>query len=215
MPSGGVLSLTDPLDAPELTLEEMRAIVSEAHAWGRKVAAHCHGDAAGKIAIEAGVDSIEHGSFLKPDTLARMKEKHVFLVPTLMAGEWTGGRAETLPPVLAVKARAALTARTEMFRNALRIGVPIAFGTDSAVSPHGRNAEEFALMVSLGMRPAAVLRAAGPAAAELLGIFDRAGTLEAGKAADVIAVAGNPLEDIRATEKVLFVMQEGRVVRRP
>lgn len=98
MPSGGVLSISDPVDAPELTQEEMNAIVSESHAWGRKVAAHCHGDAAAKIAIAAGVDSIEHGSFLKPDTLALMKQKGTYLVPTLYAGEWVGSHAEKFPP---------------------------------------------------------------------------------------------------------------------
>jgi imidazolonepropionase-like amidohydrolase len=214
MPSGGVLSLSDPVDAPELSQEEMNAIVEEAHHWGRKVAAHCHGDAAAKMAVNAGVDSIEHGSFLRPDTLAMMRDKGVYLVPTLLAGEWTGGRADKFPPVIAQKAKSALAARSDMFRSALKAGVKIAFGTDSAVSPHGMNAKEFALMTGLGMSPAAALRAATSSAATLLGIDDRVGTLTAGKIADIVAVPGNPLEDIQATERVSFVMKEGKVIRR-
>ena len=213
MPSGGVLSLSDPVDAPELSQDEMNAIVEEAHHWGRKVAAHCHGDSAAKMAIQAGVDSIEHGSFMKPETLAMMHDKGTYLVPTLLAGEWTGGRADKFPPVIAAKARAALAARSEMFRNALRAGVKIAFGTDSAVSPHGMNGKEFALMTGLGMSPAAALRSATSVAAALLGVDDRLGTIATGKLADIIAVPGNPLDDIHQTENVVFVMKEGQVVK--
>ncbi|HEV7919870.1 MAG TPA: amidohydrolase family protein [Thermoanaerobaculia bacterium] len=213
MPSGGVLSLSDPVDAPELSQEEMNAIVEEAHNWGRKVAAHCHGDVAAKMAIQAGVDSIEHGSFMKPDTLAMMHDKGVYLVATLLAGEWTGGRADKFPPAIATKAKAALAARSDMFRNAQKAGVKIAFGTDSAVSPHGMNPQEFALMTALGMSPAAALRAATSVNAALLGINDRLGTIAAGKIADLVAVPGNPLTDIRATERVTFVMKEGKVVK--
>ncbi|HKO54725.1 MAG TPA: amidohydrolase family protein [Thermoanaerobaculia bacterium] len=215
MPSGGVLSLSDPVDAPELSQQEMNAIVEEAHNWGRKVAAHCHGDLAAKMAIQAGVDSIEHGSFMKPETLAMMRDKGVYLVATLLAGEWTGGKADKFPPAIATKAKAALAARTEMFRNAQKAGVKIAFGTDSAVSPHGMNAQEFALMTNLGMSPAATLRAATAVNASLLGISDRVGTIAAGKIADLVAVPGNPLQDIRATERVSFVMKEGKVVKGP
>ncbi|MGE5233540.1 MAG: metal-dependent hydrolase family protein, partial [Acidobacteriota bacterium] len=214
MPSGGVLSLSDPVDAPELSQAEMNAIVEEAHHWGRKVAAHCHGDTAGKMAIEAGVDSIEHGSFLKPDTLEMMKQKGVYLVPTLLAGEWTGGKADRFPPAIANKAKAALAARSEMFRNALKIGVKIAFGTDSAVSPHGMNAQEFPLMTGLGMTPVEALRSATVGAADLLGLSAEIGSLEVGKAADVVAVAGNPLQDIRSTEHPLLVVKGGAIAFR-
>lgn len=213
MPSGGVLSISDPVDAPELTQEEMNAIVSESHAWGRKVAAHCHGDAAAKIAIAAGVDSIEHGSFLKSDTLALMKQKGTYLVPTLYAGEWVGSHAEKFPPAIAVKARAASAAMTAMFREAVRQGVKIALGTDAAVEPHGGNAREFALMVEGGLSPAAALQAGTVGGADLLGITAIAGSLEAGKSADVVAVSGNPVADIRATGRVFFVMKEGKVVK--
>ncbi|MGZ7079321.1 MAG: amidohydrolase family protein [Thermoanaerobaculia bacterium] len=215
MPSGGVLSLSDPVDAPELSQDEMNAIVEEAHHWGRKVAAHCHGDVAGKMAIAAGVDSIEHGSFLKPDTLAMMHDKGVYLVPTLLAGEWIGGKIDKFPPPIATKGKAALAARSEMFRNALKAGVKIAFGTDSAVSPHGMNAREFSLMTGLGMSPVAALRSATSVAAALLGVDDRTGTIAPGKFADIIAVPGNPLDDIKQTEHVVFVMKEGAVTKRP
>jgi imidazolonepropionase-like amidohydrolase len=213
MPSGGVLSLSDPVDAPELTPEEMNAIVSEAHSWGRKVAAHCHGDSAAKIAIAAGVDSIEHGSFLKPDTLALMKKKGTVLVPTLFAGDWVGSHADKFPPAIAVKARAASAAIKAMFREAVRQGVRIAFGTDAGVEPHGGNAHEFVLMAQNGLSPAAALSAGTAGGADLLGVSADSGTLEMGKRADVVAVPGDPIADIHATEKVFFVMRQGRVVR--
>ncbi|PYQ68188.1 MAG: amidohydrolase [Acidobacteria bacterium] len=211
--SGGVLSLGDDVAAPQLTDEELAAIVDEAHRLGRKTAAHAHGDRAARAAVDAGIDSIEHGTFLTDETLVRMKAKGTYLVPTLLAGEWTGGKADKFPPEIAAKARAALAGRSDMFRRALKSGVKIAFGTDSGVSPHGLNAREFGLMVGLGMSPAAALRAAGPAAADLLGLGNRIGTLEKGKEADIVAVPGDPLKDIRATERVFFVMKDGRILR--
>lgn len=213
MPSGGVLSLSDPVDTPQLTREEMNAIVDEAHQWGRKVAAHCHGDAAAKIAIAAGVDSIEHGTFLQPDTLNAMREKGIYLVATLLAAETVKGKLDTLPASISTKAKAAIASRDTLFRNALQAGVKIAFGTDSAVSRHGTNAREFSLMTSLGMSPAAALRTTANSAA-LLGIPDQVGTIAVGKLADIIAVPGNPLTDMTATERVSFVMKEGAIVKR-
>ncbi len=213
MPSGGVLSLSDPVDAPELSQEEMNAIVEEAHHWGRKVAAHCHGDTAARMAVQAGVDSIEHGSFIKPETLVLMKEHGVYLVPTLLAGAWIGAKIDKFPPSIAAKGKAALAARSDMFRSAVKAGVKIAFGTDSGVSVHGLNAREFALMTSLGMSPAGALRAGTTVAAALLGIDDRLGTIAVGKLADIVAVPGNPLDDIATTEHVFFVMKEGRIVK--
>ncbi|MBV9695821.1 MAG: amidohydrolase family protein [Gammaproteobacteria bacterium] len=210
--SGGVLSESDPVDVPQLTPEELSAIVSEAHKWNRKVAAHCHGDAAARLAIAAGVDSIEHGSFLTEDTLKLMKAKGVYLVPTRLAVYWVMKQVDTFPPKIAAKARAAAGAHEKMFRTALRLGVPIAFGTDSGVSPHGMNALEFSLMSDLGMSPAASLEAGTRDAARLLGVEAEVGTLEAGKAADVVAVPGNVLNDLHATEHPVFVMRSGHVV---
>ena len=210
--SGGVLSEADPVDVPQLTLEEMKAIVSEAHAWRRKVAAHCHGDAAARLAIEAGVDSIEHGSFLTEDTLRLMKAKGVYLVPTRITVEWVLKVVENYPPQIAAKARAAAAAHGNMFKTAIKVGVPIALGTDAAVYPHGMNGQEFGLYVSLGMSPAAALLSGTRDDAKLLGIEADVGTLEAGKVADVVAVPGNVLTDIRATEHPLLVMHLGKIV---
>ena len=214
MPSGGVLSLSDPVDNVQLTQEEMNAIVSEAHAWKRKVAAHCHGDKAAKMAIAAGVDSIEHGSFLQDDTLLEMKKKHVFLVPTLFAGFWVGSHLEIFPPAIAEKAKAASAQMQQMFQHAVKIGVPVAMGTDAGVEPHGLNAKEFSLMAKNGLPPAQVLMAGTANGAELLGVAEQTGTLSAGKFADIIALPGNPLNDMTATEHPVFVMKEGTIYRR-
>jgi imidazolonepropionase-like amidohydrolase len=211
MPSGGVLSLSDPVDNVQLTQEEMNAIISEAHAWGRKVAAHCHGDRAAKMAIAAGVDSIEHGSFLRDDTLLEMKKKHVYLVATLFAGAWVGEHADNYPPVIAAKARAAAAQMQTMFQHAVKIGVPLAMGTDAGVEPHGLNAREFSLMTKNGLPAAQALMAGTANGADLLGVADKTGTLQAGKFADVIAVPGDVLANIGATEHPTFVMKEGVV----
>ncbi len=210
--SGGVLSESDPVDVPQLTLEEMKAIVSEAHAWKRKVAAHCHGDAAARLAIEAGVDSIEHGSFLTEDTLKLMKARGVYLVPTRITVEWVLKEADNYPPAIAAKARAAAAAHGNMFRTAIKVGVPIALGTDAGVYPHGMNGGEFGLYVNLGMTPAQALLSGTRDDAKLLGIEAEVGTLEAGKVADIVAVPGNVISDIRATEHPLLVMHLGRIV---
>jgi imidazolonepropionase-like amidohydrolase len=210
--SGGVLSESDPVDVPQLTPEELSAIVTEAHKWNRKVSAHCHGDAAARLAIAAGVDSIEHGSFLSEDTLRVMKAKGVWLVPTRMAVYWVNKQADNYPPQIAAKARAAYAAHEKMFRAALRLGVPIAFGTDAGVYPHGMNAMEFSLMTDLGMSPAAALLAGTRDAAKLLGVDKEVGSLQAGKIADIVAVPGNVLSDIHATEHPVFVMHLGQVV---
>ena len=210
--SGGVLSETDPVDVPQLTPDELKSIMTEAHAWKRKVAAHSHGDLAARQAIDAGVDSIEHGSFLTDETFRLMKEKGVYLVPTRMASYWTMQQVDSFPPLIADKARAAASASAESFKRALRIGVPIAFGTDSGVSPHGMNAHEFSLMVELGMSPAAALLAGTRDAAKLLGVDGETGTLEAGKFADIVAVPGNVVANIAATERPGFVMKQGRIV---
>ena len=209
MPSGGVLSLTDPVDNVQLTQEEMNAIVTEAHTWGRKVAAHCHGDRAAKMAIAAGVDSIEHGTFLQDDTLLEMKRKHVYLVPTMSASYWTSQKVDTYPPFIAAKVRAAAAQHQQMLQHAVKLGVPIAMGTDAAVGPHGRNAVEFSLMVKNGMTPAQALVAGTANGADLLGISDQTGTLQPGKSADIVAVVGDPLTDMQSTQHPILVMKEG------
>jgi imidazolonepropionase-like amidohydrolase len=211
--SGGVLSMHDEVDVPQLTPAEMAALVDETHRLRKKVAVHCHGDQAAKDAIEAGVDSIEHGSFLKPETLQLMKTKGTYLVPTLMATEWIMGKMDAYPPALQAKAKAAGDARTEMFRNAVKIGVKIGFGTDAAVYPHGQNAKEFKLMVDLGMPPIEALRAATSVDADLFGVAAKVGTLEKGKLADIVAIPGDPTTDITATERISFVMKEGKIVK--
>jgi len=211
--SGGVLSLTDEVDTPQFTPAEIAALVDETHRLRKKVAVHCHGDQAAKDAIEAGVDSIEHGSFLKPETLQLMKTKGTYLVPTLMATEWILGKLDSYPPALQAKAKAAGAARTEMFRNAVKLGLKIGFGTDAAVYPHGQNAKEFKLMVDLGMPPIEALRAATSSDADLLGVSAKVGALEKGKLADIVAMPGDPTTDITATERVSFVMKDGKVVK--
>jgi len=213
MPSGGVLSLADPVDVPQLTQEEMNAIIGEAHAWHRKVAAHCHGDLAAKMAIKAGVDSIEHGTFLQEDTLKLMKEKGVYLVPTLFASYWVGGHADEYPPAIAEKARAAAAQSQKMFAMAVKAGTKVAFGTDAGVEPHGQGAKEFSLMTSAGFTPAQALQAATVNAADLLGVRDNSGTLEAGKRADIVVLPGNPLDDITVTEHPKLVMANGKIVK--
>jgi len=211
--SGGVLSLADEVDVPQFTPAEMAALVDEAHRLRKKVAVHCHGDEAGKVAINAGVDSIEHGSFLKPETLTLMKQKGTYLTPTLMASEWIMGKLGQYPPAIQAKAKAATEARSEMFRNAVKIGVKISFGTDASVYPHGQNAKEFALMTGLGMKPIDALLSATSVDAELLGVTNKLGSLEKGKLADIIAMPGDPTADITVTERVFFVMKDGQVVK--
>ena len=211
--SGGVLSLADEVDTPQLTPPEMAALVDESHRLRKKVAVHCHGDQAAKEAIQAGVDSIEHGSFMTPETLTLMKNKGTYLTPTLLASEWIIQNMKNYPPVLQAKAKAAYDARSEMFRNAVKMGIKISFGTDAAVFPHGQNAKEFKLMVDLGMQPLDALKAATSSDADLLGIAQKTGTLEKGKLADIVAMPGDPTADITATEHVSFVMKEGKVIR--
>jgi imidazolonepropionase-like amidohydrolase len=213
--SGGVLSEADPVDVPQLTAAELAAIVQEAHAWKRKVAAHSHGDVAARLAVEAGVDSIEHGSFLTDATLKLMKARGVYLVPTRTTVVFIEDKADRYPPKIAAKARAAAAAHGGMMKRALAIGVPIAFGTDATVYPHGMNAREFGDYVDLGMTPAQALLTSSQGAARLLGVQDETGTLVAGKSADVVAVPGNVLEDIRATERPVLVVARGKVVVGP
>ena len=213
--TGGVLSLTDEIDTPQLTQEELNAIVDEAHALRKKAAAHAHGAEGAKRAIRAGIDSIEHGTFLDDEALDMMKARGTFLVPTLMALE--GGREKLgqgmYPPAVEAKMRAAMEAINQTVKKAMAKGVRIGMGTDAAVYPHGRNVEEFHQLVELGMAPLDALCAGTSMDAELLGLANRIGALEAGKLADVIAMPGDPTQNIRQTEKVFFVMKEGAIIR--
>jgi imidazolonepropionase-like amidohydrolase len=213
--TGGVLSLTDDVDTPQLTQAELDALVDEAHALRRKTAAHAHGATGAKRAIRAGIDSIEHGSFLDDEALDMMKARGTFYVPTLMAAEGLKERLSDgyVPPVIEVKARQAISALDATVRKAIARGVKIVVGTDATVYPHGRNAGEFRLLVNLGMKPIDALKAGTSLDAELLGVADRTGTLEAGRFADIVACQGDPEADIRALERVRFVMKEGVVYR--
>jgi imidazolonepropionase-like amidohydrolase len=197
-----------------MTLAEMSALVDEAHRLRKKVAVHCHGDQAAKEAIQAGVDSIEHGSFLQHDTLEVMKAKGTYLVPTLFTVEWVTSGQTQLPPEVEAKAHAARASHSTSFRRAAEMGVKIGYGTDAGVYPHGMNAKDFAIMVRSGMSPAAALKSATSVNAELLGVVGQLGTLEEGKLADIVAMPGDAFEDITAAERVNFVMKNGVVVKR-
>jgi imidazolonepropionase-like amidohydrolase len=209
--TGGVLSPTDDVDVPQLSQAELDALVTAAHELRRKTAAHAHGNEGARRAVLAGIDSIEHGTFMTDDTLRLMKEKGTYLVPTLSV---RSGIAEAkFPPLVREKADMAMKAQDSLVRRALAIGVKIALGTDAAVYPHGDNALEFVLMAADGMPNAQALRAGTANAADLLGLANKIGTLESGKLADVVAVPGNPLDDIKVTQSVFFVMKDGTVFR--
>ena len=215
--TGGVLSEGDAVGVPQYTYEELKAMVDEATKLERKVAAHAHGTEGIKIAVRAGVASIEHGSFLDEEGAKLMAERGTFLVPTLSAGEAAEAAAKrgVLKGLRAEKALAAAAAMRNGVRYAVRNNVPIALGTDAGVDPHGANAHEFVLMVEWGgMTPMQSIVAGTSNAAKLLGWDKRVGTLAPGKLADVVAVTGDPTKDIHAMEKgVSFVMKNGVVYR--
>jgi imidazolonepropionase-like amidohydrolase len=210
--TGGVLSEGDAVGVTQYGLEEMTAMVEEARKHERKVAAHAHGAEGIKIATRAGVASIEHGSFLDAEGARLMAQRGTYLVPTLMAGEAVERAAESgvLTGLRAEKARAAAQAMRNAIKVAIAHKVPIALGTDAGVIPHGSNAREFRLMVEWGgMAPMDALVAGTSSAAKLLDLEETLGTLAPGKIADIVAVSGDPLRDITATERVVFVMKGG------
>jgi imidazolonepropionase-like amidohydrolase len=214
--TGGVLSLADAVDTPQLTQAELDALVDEAHALRLKTAAHAHGAEGAKRAIRAGIDSIEHGSFLDDEALDMMKQKGTYYVPTLMAVQGLSEQIQKgvpIPPAIKVKAEDAIAHVHQAFQKAIAKGVKIGLGTDAAVYPHGRNAEEFHQMVDLGMKPIDALKAGTSSDADLLGLANRIGTLEVDKLADVVAVPGDPVQNIRQTEHVFFVMKEGVIYK--
>jgi imidazolonepropionase-like amidohydrolase len=214
--TGGVLSEGDAVGATQYTYEEMKALVDEAHKLERKVAAHAHGTEGIKIAVRAGVSSIEHGSFLDEEGARMMVEKGTYLVPTLMAGEGVEKLAKSgvLKGLIAEKALAAAAAMRNGIRIAKKNNVKIAFGTDSGVIPHGTNGHEFTLMVEWGgLTPMESIIAGTMNAATLLGWEKRIGSLEPGKLADITAVPGDPIRDIRKMESTVFVMKNGVVYK--
>ena len=213
--TGGVLSLGDNPQHSQYTLEEMKAIVADAHRLGRKVAAHAHGAEGIRWAAEAGVDSVEHGSYIDDAGIAAMKEHGTYLVPTLYLGDWMIDNAglTKLPPPLLAKAQEVIPEARKNIAHAFASGVKVAFGTDAAVYPHGLNAHQFAVMVRLGLTPLQAIQAATINAADLLGWSGKVGTLEPGAWADIVAVDGDPVKDVTTLERVKFVMKGGEVVK--
>jgi imidazolonepropionase-like amidohydrolase len=210
--TAGVLSFDATVGAQQLSDDEIRAIVEETGRHGLKVAAHAHGTQGILAAVKAGVASIEHGSMLNDEIIALMKKKGTYLVPT--AYLLTAMPLDLLPPPIAAKAKQIIPLAQESHRQAIKAGVKIAFGTDAAVYPHGVNAREFAVYVGYGMTPIEAIRTATSGAADLLGVGDR-GTIAPGQLADLVAVPGDPLKDIKVIERVSFVMKGGVVVRGP
>jgi imidazolonepropionase-like amidohydrolase len=213
--TGGVLSKGDDPQASQYTLEEMKAIVADAHRLGRKVAAHAHGAQGILWASQAGVDSIEHGSYIDDAGIAEMKKNGTYLVPTLYLGDWFLENAERnhVPDFLLGKAKTVMPVARRNIAHAFASGVKVAFGTDAAVYPHGLNAHEFAVMVKLGLTPLQAIQAATVNAADLLGQPGKVGSLEPGALADIVAVDGDPLKDVTVLEHVKFVMKGGEVLK--
>ena len=215
--TGGVLSYARSGDAPQFTVEEVRAIVDTARDYGFRVAAHAHGEEGIYRAVQGGVTSIEHGTYMSDRVMRAMKEKGTWYVPTIYAGRFVADKARIdgyFPEVVRPKAARIGALIQATAGKAYRNGVKIAFGTDMGVGPHGDNAREFLYMVEAGIPAAYALQAATLHAAEVLGVDDQ-GVLEAGKRADVIALPGDPVADIGNTMKVDFVMKDGVVYREP
>ncbi|MEC8748267.1 MAG: amidohydrolase family protein [Pseudomonadota bacterium] len=214
--TGGVLSVAKSGQNPQFMTDELEAIVETAKDYGMTVAVHAHGKEGMKRAIEAGVDSIEHGTYMDDEIRTLMKKHGTYYVPTILAGKFVADKAKIdgfFPELVRPKAAAIGPLIQNTFEQAHKAGVKIAFGTDSGVSAHGDNAQEFSLMVEAGMKPADALLSATVNSASLLGISDILGTLEEGKLADIVAVQGNPLDDISLMESVSFVMKDGVVYK--
>jgi imidazolonepropionase-like amidohydrolase len=213
--TGGVMSKGDDPNASQYTLEEMKAIVAEAHRLGRKVAAHAHGAEGVRWASIAGVDSIEHGHLMDDESIATLKKNGTYIVPTLYLIDWNRENlsARNAPDYIVKKMQTVSAAAQGILKRAFAAGLKVGFGTDAAVYPHGLNAHEFAVYVRLGMTPLQAIQTATVNDADLLGWSNRVGTIETGKWADIIAVDGDPLKDVTALEHVKFVMKGGEVVK--
>ncbi len=214
--TGGVLSTAKNGQNPQFMDDELEALIQAAKDYGFKVAAHAHGGEGMIRAIKAGVDSIEHGTLMDDEVRRLMKKHGTYLVPTILAGEFVAEKAKIdgyFPEIVRPKAAAIGPQLKGNFAKAYKAGVKIAFGTDSGVSAHGDNAKEFKLMVDAGMPEMEAIRAATVHASELLGASDTLGSLSAGKHADIIAVSGNPLENIELLENVDFVMKAGKIYK--
>ncbi|HJW45789.1 MAG TPA: amidohydrolase family protein [Lysobacter sp.] len=215
--TGGVLSYAKSADAPQFTVDEVKAIVDTAKDYGYRVAAHAHGTEGIKRAVLGGVTSIEHGTYLTDEVMSLMKQKGTWYVPTIAAGRFVADKAKVegyFPEIVRPKAIRVGALIQETAAKAYKHGVKIAFGTDSGVGPHGDNANEFIYMVEAGMPAAFALQTATINAAQVLGVDDQ-GVIEAGKRADIVAVPGDPIEDIRVVLNVDFVMKDGTIYKRP
>ncbi len=215
--TGGVLSYAKSGDAPQFTVDEIRAVVETARDYGYRVAAHAHGAEGMKRAVLGGVTSIEHGTYMNDDIMALMKQKGTWYVPTIAAGRFVADKAKIdgyFPDVIRPKAARIGALIQDTAGKAYKAGVKIAFGTDSGVGPHGENAREFILMVEAGIPAAYALQSATLLAAEVLGVEDQ-GVIEPGMRADIVAVPGDPLKDIRVVMTVDFVMKDGAIYKQP
>jgi|TARA_B110000881_G_scaffold212806_1_gene222946 imidazolonepropionase-like amidohydrolase len=214
--TGGVLSVAKSGQNPQFTDVELNTIVKTAKDYGLRVAAHAHGTEGMKRAVMAGVASIEHGTYMNREIMLLMKQRGTFFVPTLLAGSWVAEKAKIdgfFPDLVRPKAAEIGPVAINTFTEAYEFGVPIVFGTDTGVSAHGDNAQEFALMVKAGMPEMEAIQSATSIAADFLGLAETHGSLTKGKIADVIAIQGNPLENIRLMEKVHFVMKGGVIYK--
>ena len=214
--TGGVLSVAKDGSGPQFTVEEIRAVVETANDYGMVTAAHAHGKEGMRRAVIAGINSIEHGTYMDEEVMDLMIEHGTFYVPTILAGNFVAEKAKVpgfYPDLVVPKALAIGPQIERTFAKAYKRGVKIAFGTDSGVSYHGDNAREFALMVKGGMSPMEAILSATVNTSQLLRIEDQAGSIEKGKWADIIAVKNNPLEDITELQRVQFVMKEGKIYK--
>jgi len=216
--TGGVLSVAKNGQNPQFSEQELEAIIATANDYGMHVAAHAHGAEGMKRALRAGVKTIEHGTYMDEDVINLMKKFDSYYVPTIIAGKWVAEKAKIdgfFPELVRPKAATIGPIIQETFGRANKAGVNIAFGTDSGVSEHGRNAEEFVYMVEAGMTPIDALKSATVNTAELLGVSDSLGTIEKDKLADIIAVKGNPLDDVTKLQRVEFIMKDGKIYKQP